>query len=184
MTSAVCSAARSAGLGHLVGRALADLRGLIGGMLADLGHLVGRAGADLRGLIGRTLAGVRGLVGSLLAVRLAAIVAVLGLVAEVERLAQLLERGRADARHLVEGLEVDLALAAALEDLVGQLGADAGLDQLVTARRVHVWLGHGGFSSDVVPGTTMAVPGQESRTPCTAECSFRLRRTLPSPNPG
>ena len=73
------------------------------------------------------------------------IVPLLGLLAEVERLAQLLERGRADPGYLLECLEVDLALAAALEDLVGQLGADTGLDQLVTAGRVHVGLGHGSF---------------------------------------
>ena len=89
---------------------------------------------------------LRGVVGSGPHAALAAIISGRGLVAEVERFAQLLERGRADARHLFEGLEVDLALAAQLEDLVGQLGADAGLDQLVTAGRVHVWFCHGEFS--------------------------------------
>jgi hypothetical protein len=69
-----------------------------------------------------------------------------GLVAEVERLAQLLEGSRANPGQRVERLEADRAFAAQLEDLVRQLGADTGLDQLVMAGAVHVHLGHGGFS--------------------------------------
>ena len=47
--------------------------------------------------------------------------------------------------YLLECLEVDRALAAALKDLVGELGPDTGLDQLVAAGRVDVGLGHGSF---------------------------------------
>ena len=68
--------------------------------------------------------------------------AVAGAVVEIEQAAQLREGGRSDPWQLVKRLGADLTLAAQLEDLVGKLGADPGLDQLLAAGGVHAGLGH------------------------------------------
>src|SRR4051794_4778894 len=65
---------------------------------------------------------------------------------EVQRLSQLLDRGRADAWQLFQGFRpLDFALAAQLEDLVRKLRAHTCLDQLVAARGMYVGLSHRWF---------------------------------------